>query len=266
MSNGVRRAAAVKTLTRFVLRARLVQEHSLASDKKVLERHAAWQISFNLVVNKATGQKSVEFKPAPLLPTEQVESAAARVRPLFLREDGVHYDKVLNALLDLTATPQHREQIEGLRSKFQVADPDYPHGRPKLPRSEPHMSNKQIAGAWLYGFLLHEDDRRKTYAHGVSAEEMLLYATRTVCGEMLATVETLHLVERLTVEKTVDLPEEIFTSPVTVTAKEWIPTGEVRAYVADVGTPMPTSLDEPLSSAWREVHDEFGRLDSGQTE
>ena len=93
MSHEARKTAALRTLSRFVLRARLVQEHSLADDKKALEEHAAWKMTFRLIVNQVTGEKSVELKPAPLLPTEQVESAAARVRPLFLKEDGVHYDK-----------------------------------------------------------------------------------------------------------------------------------------------------------------------------
>ncbi|MFF2843416.1 hypothetical protein [Paenarthrobacter sp. NPDC057981] len=60
-------------------------------------------------------------------------------------------------------------------------------------------SNKEIAGAWLHGHLLHEDDVRRSYAQGIAAEEMLLNATKTVCSEMLATVEGLHLIERLVV-------------------------------------------------------------------
>lgn len=258
MSHEVRKAAALRTLSRFVLRARLVQEHSLAQDKLALEKYAAWTMSFNLIVNAETGKRSVEMKPAPLLPTEQVESAAARVRPLFLKDDGVHYDKVLNALSEMVAaSPAHQKEVEVLRSKYRVADPDYPNGRPKAPRSEPSMSNKEVAGAWLYGHLLHEDEVRRSYAKGISAEEMLLNATKTVCSEMLAAVETLHLIERLVVDGVLKLPEELFTAPVTVSAKEWAPT-LLEAYVADVGTPMPPDLNEPLDGAWRKVHDEFG--------
>ncbi len=259
MSNEARKTAALRTLSKFVLRARLVQEHSLAADKQLLVKHAAWTLSFNMVFNTVTGEKSVEMKPAPLLPTEQVESAAARVRPLFLKDDGVHYDKVLNALTELVSgSPAHRKEVEAIRAKFREADPDYPHGRPRAPRSAPMTSNKEIAGAWLYGHLLHEDDVRRSYAEGIAAEEMLLNATKTVCSEMLATVEGLHLIERLVVDGLLDLPDDLFTSQVTVTATEWVPPGDVKMYVADMNTPMPTSLAEPLSSVWREVHDEFG--------
>lgn len=52
----------------------------------------------------------------------------------------------------------------------------------------------------------------------------------------------------------------------TVSAKEWVPRGKVTAYVADVGTPMPSSLDEPLPSDWRDVHDEFGVREVGAGE
>lgn len=146
MSKEARTAAALRTISRFVLRARLVQEHSLAQDKLALEKYAAWTMTFNLIVNTKTGERSVEMKPAPLLPTEQVESAAARVRPLFLKDDGVHYDKVLNALSESGAeSPAYRKEIEDLRVKFRIADPDYPNGRPKAARSEPSMSNKEVA-------------------------------------------------------------------------------------------------------------------------
>ncbi|BAS11760.1 hypothetical protein AHiyo8_00630 [Arthrobacter sp. Hiyo8] len=167
-----------------------------------------WTLSFNLIVNHVTGEKSVQMKPAPLLPTEQVESAAARVRPLFLKEDGVHYDKVLNALAEIvSASSEHKKEVEELRSKFRIADPDYPNGRPKAPRSEPSISNKEMAGAWLYGHLLHEDELRRSYGKGISAEEMLLNATKTVCGEMLAAIETLHLIERLVVSGSLGSPK-----------------------------------------------------------
>lgn len=257
MRNDSRMAAALRTLSRFVLRARLVQEHSLAADKRALEEHAAWEISFHLTFNQVTGERSVAMKPAALLPTEQVESAATRVRPVFLSGDGVHYDKVLDALGELAASAGLRKEVGTLRAKFRTADPDYPKGRPKEPRSGPSTSNKEVAGAWLYGQLLHEDELRRTYSAGISAEEMLLNATKTVCVEMLATVETLHLIERLVVEGTLDLPEELFTEPVSVTAQVWAP-NVVSAHVADVGTPMPMSLTEPIGSEWSDVHDVFG--------
>ncbi|MDQ1053071.1 hypothetical protein QE394_000999 [Arthrobacter sp. SORGH_AS 212] len=119
------------------------------------------------------------------------------------------------------------------------------------------MTNKEVAGAWLYGQLLHEDEIRRTYAAGISAEEMLLNATKTVCAEMLATVKALHLIERLVVDDSLDLSEELFTEPVSVTATEWAPQIS-KAYVAEPGTAMPATLTEPPGTEWSEVHDVFG--------
>lgn len=257
MQQNSRKAAALRTVSRFVLRARLVEEHSLAADKSALEKHAAWTMSFRVIQNLATGERTLAMVPAPLLPTEQVESAAARVRPVFLFSDGVHYDRVLNALGEAAAVSSAvKKEIEGLRAKFRAADPDYPNGRPTEPRSGPSMTNKEVAGAWLYGQLLHEDELRRSYGAGISAEEMLLNATKTVCSEMLATVEALHLIERLVADGLLALSEDLFTEPVSVTATEWSPQ-IAGAYVADVGTAMPESLTEPLGREWSEVHDLF---------
>jgi hypothetical protein len=257
MTRDSRKAAALQTISRFVLRARLVQEHSLAADKDMLEKQAAWTLSFRLTQNLETRERAVAMVPAPLLPTEQVESAAARVRPVFLYSDGVHYDKVLNALGESGASSAGlKEKLEGLQAKFRAADPDYPNGRPTEPRSKPSMTNKEVAGARLYGQLLHEDELRRSYGAGISAEEMLLNATKTVCSEMLATVEALHLIERLVADGSLEVAEDLFTEPVTVTATEWAPQ-IAGAYAADVGTAMPESLIEPLGSEWREVHDLF---------
>ncbi|MFF2843417.1 hypothetical protein [Paenarthrobacter sp. NPDC057981] len=59
MSNEARKNAALRTLSKSVLRARLVQEHSLAADKQLLAKHAAWTLSFNMIVSPVTGAKSV---------------------------------------------------------------------------------------------------------------------------------------------------------------------------------------------------------------
>ena len=73
-------------LKRFVLRARIVQDHSLARDIGVLRHLAREKITVVTTRNHTTGETSTELKPVDLLPTEQVESAAARVRPVFLKK------------------------------------------------------------------------------------------------------------------------------------------------------------------------------------
>lgn len=252
----------LKMLERFVLRARIVQDHSLARDIGVLRNLASHEIKMIVTRDLKTGETGLEMKPVDLLPTEQLESAAARVRPIFLKSDNVHYSSVLDVLAGVlkgrSGAAEVSAKVKELRTKFQQADPDYPHGKPKGPWEGGTLNNKQLSGAWLYGHLLHEDEVRRSYRGGMYPEEMYLAAMRTVCNEMLAVLETLHLIENMQVGGWLELPENIFTDDVTVTATSWVQPGTVRAYVAPMDTPLPTDLSQDLvASGWKDVADEF---------
>jgi hypothetical protein len=252
----------IALLKRFVLRARIVQDHSLAGDIGELRKLAQEQIKPILKRNIVTGETSVEMTPVALIPTEQLESAAARVRPVFLKSDKVHYDAVLDAvgtaLKRRSGASGFIRQAKGLRREFQVADPDYPHGVPKAPWDGGTLTDKQLAGAWLYGHLLHEDEKRRSYSGGMYPEETYLAAMHTVCREMLAVIGTLHLIEQLQARGWLDLPDDVFTGEVTVSATSWVPPGELKMFVAPVDTPMPESLDIDLEAAgWKNAVDEF---------
>ena len=71
---------------------------------------------------------------------------------------------------------------------------------------------------------------------------------RTVCSEMLTTVETLHLIEQLQVKGWLELPESLFTDEVTVTATSWVQPGEVRAFRLPLGLLSLTTLEWTI---WR---------------
>ncbi|WP_150109976.1 hypothetical protein [Crystallibacter crystallopoietes] len=256
-------------LQRFVLRARIVQDHSLADDIDQLRKMSREQINAVLTKDLRTGETGVELKPVELIPTEQLESAAARVRPVFLKRDKVHYDQVLDAVATALKGHQGSSSLLGdvkeLRKRFRQADPDYPHGQPQEAWEGGTLTNKQLSGAWLYGHLLHEDQVRRSYSGGMYPEEMFLAAMRTVCSEMLAVIETLHLIEKLQVRGWLDLPETIFTEEVTVKATSWVQPGKISLYVADPSVPLPDSLDIDLEAAgWRNAVDEF--LPGGEPE
>lgn len=253
----------IRMLERFVLRARIVQDHSLARDIGVLRNLAREQVKMIITRNLKTGETSTELKPVDLLPTEQVESAAARVRPVFLKKDKVHYTSVLDALAGvLKGRPGAAEfsvKVQELRTKFHQADPDYPHGQPKESWEGGTLNNKQLSGAWLYGHLLHEDEVRRSYRGKMHLEEMYMTAIYTVCNEMLAVLETLHLIEAMQVRGWLELPENIFTDDVTVTAKTWQHPGTWNVYVASKETPLPEKLsqDMTLMPGWKNVADVF---------
>lgn len=84
----------IEIVERFVLRARRIFAYSLCADEVGLANLAdgAWYST------RKGGIESI----SRLLPNEEVlESLAARVRPLLLQDDGVHYNAVLNALSSL---------------------------------------------------------------------------------------------------------------------------------------------------------------------
>lgn len=233
-------------LRRFVLRARIVQDHSLAKDVQVLEKQAATTFKVVVTVNRSSGERSAGLGAVELIPTEQLESAAARVRPVFLRSDRVHYESVLNALNSVLKgradSASFGDRVRSLRNLFQKADPDFPnHSRGKEWEGG-SVSNKQLSGAWLYGHLLHEDEKRRSFGKSLPLEEMYISAMRTVCSELFAVVKTLHLIEELQVKGWLGLPDDVFTDDVTVTSSSWTPPGEVCMYLAPVDTPMPDDL------------------------
>lgn len=87
-------------LARFVLRARIVQEHSLSQDIKILEKLTRVDYRLALRKNIVTGEEYLGFDDINVPHTEQVESGAARVRPVFLLSDGIFYADVLAFLYE----------------------------------------------------------------------------------------------------------------------------------------------------------------------
>jgi hypothetical protein len=255
-----------KLLSRFVLRARIVQDHSLAQDLTSLYRWSQQTVKLVVEVNVKTGEQSITAGNVELLPTEQVESAAARVRPIFLAKDKLHYNQVLdaiNATLKGRANAEDEKvRVQALRTRFQNADPDFPERNEGKEWEGGSISNKQLAGAWLYGHLLHDDVKRRTFTAPLPLEEAYVAGMRTVCREVLAVVVALHLIEELQVKGWVQLPESIFIDAVTIDASSWKQPGTFAALVASKDTPLPeeTSPDVQAllsSGQWRHLTDVF---------
>ena len=120
-------AQQLQLIERFVLRARIVQDHSLARDYRELKDMAKTQFKIKFVLNPATGERTASMSPVDLIPTEQLESAAARVRPIFLKKDKVHYDSVLDAVSAVLKGRSEAKallaKVRELRSCFRQADP-----------------------------------------------------------------------------------------------------------------------------------------------
>ena len=67
-------------LARFVLRARIVQDHSLAQDIGALKELSEVKFRFNILNINKGGGANVTIDDIKVPHTEQIESAAARVR------------------------------------------------------------------------------------------------------------------------------------------------------------------------------------------
>jgi hypothetical protein len=255
-----------KLLSRFVLRARIVQDHSLAQDLTSLHRWSQQSVKLVVEVNVKTGEQSITAGNVELLPTEQIESAAARVRPIFLKEDKLHYNQVLdaiNAALKGRANAEDEKlRTQALRARFRDADPDFPETNKGKEWDGGAISNKQLAGAWLYGHLLHDDAKRQSFTAPLPLEEAYVAGMRTVCREVLAVVVALHLIEELQVKGWVQLPESVFTDAVTVDASSWRQPGTFAALVASKDTPLPEEASPDVqtllsSGQWRHLTDVF---------
>lgn len=200
----------IENLKHFIIRARIVQDHSLASDFGKLRELSTY--SFNLMIqqNLKTSEQIVKYRPVRLLPTEQVESAAARVRPVFLFSDGVYYADVLAYLYENVDDPEARQKALKLIKECQEADPDYPeNNKGKTYRSGDRINNKELAGAWLYGALLHEDQRRRSFSEQFYLEEVYFNATVSVASMMLCVVQILHFIELLQTRGLLDVPSDL---------------------------------------------------------
>ena len=144
---------SVAVIEGFIIRARRVAAHSLASDPEVLR-------------NLSRGLFTVTVEPGGLTrirttfpPEEQMESLAARVRPVILDRDPIYLQKVLNALSYLVRElPDYLLVCQQLKDRWKKVDPrdgqlagylvqhvDTSEGTSST------ASDSVLALAWLYG-------------------------------------------------------------------------------------------------------------------
>lgn len=238
-------------LSRFVLRARIVREHSLATSLDVLKQWAKMEFKVVQIVDKVTDERRTHMKRIPLIPTEQLESAAARVRPIYLKSDGVHYSKPIAALKRLHPNEPKQEELldNSILPQFQAADLDRPKG--ELPPHAPR-SNKDLAGSWLYGELLHDDPVRRSIGALTSIEQRYFAAMKLICSQMIPVVRLLEHIESAHDHGLLGLPDDVFTKSVIVTTPA-LPPREVKIYVNEAGAIVPTGVDDDLESSGWEV-------------
>ncbi|MEI5035170.1 FAD binding domain-containing protein [Streptomyces sp. S1A(2023)] len=151
-------------LEAFVLRARRVEEHSLAADWDALVALTTMQIS---VVQLDNGETRVRQE----FPAEEVlESAAARLRPILLNGDACFYQKALGALgYFCRALPLDTEWVKATRAEWRVrVDPSTPEEAgywvmisDMVTGEDQGLDRHKLAMAWIYGDVVHHDMERR---------------------------------------------------------------------------------------------------------
>lgn len=242
-----------------------MRAHSLAADMKALIELQKPKFVVHYV--PSTGEQRITI---PIPDEEQVESAAARLRPLLLEREAAYHGKVMAALLYFArqgAAPE--EFVRRLRNLQKLWAAIKPNGK-NLRFYEVHqqqgneeatrVSDNELAFAWIYGDVVHADAERRAATERYGVLERFRAAVPVVALFMLHTIYTLGLIERLA--KSGALPDlgDVFEQDVVVTESEVAV--ETTVYVAEYdpvnGPPKAPAMDEPFGEEWKPFPEVFG--------
>lgn len=244
----------------FILRARRVEEHSLAQDKALVVEVA--DVTMKLVVERdRTVVRTV-------LPTseEQVESAAARVRPLVLNGELSRGLNAVNALAYLIRDrPEFTdgelgEQVRLLREGWKRVDESSTASAPyavHLGDETGRESNtsSELGWAFIYGDVVHSSQDRRDSTRMAGVRERYRAGAILVCQIIIQAISTLNVIRRLRRDGLIELPEELFTEHVVIGEDPFENEVEVWSAPADPASPprFPQSVDDPIDPAFQQV-------------
>ncbi|WP_150462662.1 hypothetical protein [Nesterenkonia ebinurensis] len=261
----------LSSLKSFVLRARRIRAHSLAKDARLLVKLHNPQ--FKVLFTPATGAMKVVLE---LPPEEQVESAAARVRPLILNDEDTYHAKVMNALLHFGRKGNLPEEdikvLRGWKKEWAKVNPKgktlgFYEVRVQMPEeAEARISDNALAFSWIYGDVVHADAARREEGRIYGVEERFRAAVPVVVRLMTLAMVTLTITERLNARGVLPDLGGVFDEDVVVSdeAQEV----ETRVYVAEYdengNIPAPPAMDEEFGEGWKPFAEVFGALAPGQ--
>ncbi|KAA8727434.1 hypothetical protein ACLB3A_03560 [Corynebacterium freneyi] len=248
----------------FILRARRVLNHSLlTSDRRLLQRLHDGEFKIQITKNTLTGETSQLLK-ATYPKEEQLESLAARLRPLILGSDEVHYEKVLTEIEFATNAEllnQYIEPISWWKDRWKAA-----YNKPAAASSSPSdiQAYRLITDAgtyndvflmdrWLYGDLVHADDLTQT-VQGIDIEDRFRAAAHSISRIAIMTEATYYMILLLREAGLLSVNPTAFNEKVSVQQPDL--EQRIRAYSAPVGTEMPTDTNT-LGDSWTNFAEEF---------
>ena len=247
----------LNALKSFVLRARRIRAHSLAQDAKLLMELQNPKMTIHFTPE--TGDMRVTMKVPP---EEQVESAAARVRPLILNTEDTYHAKVMNALLyfaqkaGLSATGL--ESIREMKRQWAKTNPKgkslgfYEVRVQKNGEPETRISDNALAFSWIYGDVVHADTERREEGKAFGVEERYRAAVPVVVRLMMLAMVTLTITERLKADGMLPDLGGVFDEDVVVTETEIAVKTQVfvAEYDEDGKIPEPPDMDQEFGEGW----------------
>lgn len=260
--------AARAILAQFVLRARRVQQHSIVADETELHRlsNVQWQFTRSSTTGITSATRT-------LAKEQDIESLAARLRPLLLQEESIHYDKVVNAVTSLLresdpplAARFVETEAQRLKKAFAALDPkrttditDYALSVHDADGNEvaPMVSMALLAEAWLYNDLVHATAKphlQDALLHPL--EERFAAACCVFARLAVHTLKLLEHVENFQTHGRLGLAQECFEE--TVTVGEIQTFAEVQIYSAPAGA-APPPPGQPLPAEWQPFDPEAER-------
>lgn len=248
------RTDALASIAAFTLRARRVAQHSLAQDRDELAAYASGTVIPDH--DEETGETYLVIHTPP---EEQLESAAARVRPLILHGDPVHHQKVTSALgliLKNLDDKKAHEDLRELRRRWSLIDPRSEAVRgysvqvmnTSTGERTLRISDNTLAFAWVYGDVVHADSERRSKGAHFGVAERYRAAVPVVCQIMVTTINTLWFIGSLIEKGILTLPPDVWSTAVSAP-------GTVHRQRATLHVSDPSTLD--LSDS-PQVDDELG--------
>jgi len=260
-------AQHLTVLKSFVLRARRIRAHSLARDAGLLVKLHNPQ--FKVLFTPATGEMKVVLD---LPPEEQIESAAARVRPLILNDEDTYHAKVMNALLyfgrKATLPDADMKVLRAWKKEWAKVNPKgkslgfYEVRMQKRGEAETRISDNSLAFSWIYGDVVHADSARREEGQAYGVEERFRAAVPVVVRLMTLAMVTLTITEQLKTRGVLPDLSDVFDEAVVVTVEPR--ELETRVYVAeydeDGNIPTPPAMDEEFGDGWKPFAEVFGGM------
>lgn len=243
----------------FVVRARRIAAHSLAADPQVLLDLNRGELKV-VLEQDGTARLCQKYPPE-----EQLESLAARVRPVMLDKEPVYLPGVLKALgYFLRETPEQLETCQALRQQWENIDPRggklaayrVEHNRTDGTTGTSVASDSALALAWLYGDVIHADPQT---TGDISLDERYRSAAHAVARIAVFVRDVLGFILWLHDEQLLQISDMVLQEQVVVENPDRDQIG--RAFTAPLGTEMPAP-GKPFGDAWTRMGPPGGSADA----